>query len=115
MSDPPWPTVRGYTYDGRLSELYAIFIPNLLLTIVTLGVYRFWAITRMRRYLWSRFVFLGERFEYTGTGGELFRGFLLAMLVLAALGLVRGAAAWALNRVCRVSASWRRSPSHWCW
>lgn len=30
------------TYDGKLGELYGIFIKNLLLQIITLGIYRFW-------------------------------------------------------------------------
>jgi uncharacterized membrane protein YjgN (DUF898 family) len=69
-------------YDGRISELYGIFLLNLLLTIVTLGIFRFWAITRIRRYLWSHMRFAGTRFLYTGKGQELFFGFLLAMLIL---------------------------------
>lgn len=73
-------------YDGRISDLYGIFIVNLLLTIVTLGIWRFWAVTRMRRYIWSRTAHSGERFEYDGTGGQLFVGFLMALGII--LGLV---------------------------
>jgi uncharacterized membrane protein YjgN (DUF898 family) len=65
-------------YDGRLGELYGIFFVNLLLGIITLGIYRFWGRTRYRRYLWSHTTYDGDRFEYTGTGGELFRGFIIA-------------------------------------
>ena len=75
-------------YDGRIGELYRIFLVNLLLTIVTLGIWRFWAVTRMRRYVWSRTSSFGQRFEYDGTGGQLFVGFLLALLVLFGLGAV---------------------------
>jgi uncharacterized membrane protein YjgN (DUF898 family) len=66
-------------YDGRIGELYRIFLVNLLLTIVTLGIWRFWATTRLRRYIWSRTSSGGERFEYDGTGMQLFIGFLLAI------------------------------------
>lgn len=69
-----------FVYDGRLSELYIIFLKNVLLTIVTLGVYRFWGKTNVRRYLWSRTSLLGDRFEYTGRGGELFLGFLIVLV-----------------------------------
>ncbi len=78
------------SYDGRLGELYGIFLMNLLWTVLTLGIFRFWAITRIRRYLWSRTRFQGERFEYTGTGGELFIGVLLAILILIGAVLVTG-------------------------
>jgi uncharacterized membrane protein YjgN (DUF898 family) len=82
------------TYDGRLGELYGIFFVNLLLGIITLGIYRFWGRTRYRRYLWSHTSYDGDRFEYTGTGGELFRGFVIAMGILILLiGGAVGAAA----------------------
>ena len=35
------------------------------------AVYRFWGKTRVRRYLWGRVSFQGDRAEYTGTGREL--------------------------------------------
>ena len=79
---------RILTYDGRLGELYRIFLLNLLLTIVTVGIWRFWAITRLRRYVWSRTASLGDRFEYDGTGGQLFLGWLMALGVLIGLVLV---------------------------
>ncbi len=77
-------------YDGRLGELYGIFLMNLLWTVLTLGIFRFWAVTRIRRYLWSRTRFQGERLEYTGTGGELFVGVLLAILMLIGALVVAG-------------------------
>jgi hypothetical protein len=67
-------------YDGRGGAVASLALKNVLLTIVTLGVYRFWAKTRMRRYLWSHVGFQGERFEYTGTGVELFLGFLIVLV-----------------------------------
>ncbi len=71
-------------YDGRLRELYAIYLRHLVLMILTLGWSRFWGRTRIRRYLWNHFALLGDRFEYRGRGVELFIGFVLALLILAA-------------------------------
>ncbi len=65
--------------------MFGIYVVNMLLTIVTLGVYRFWAKTRMRRYLWSHTEFLEDRFEYTGTGKELLIGFLIVFAFLFAV------------------------------
>jgi len=73
------------SYDGKIGDLYRIFLVNLLLTIVTLGIWRFWATTRIRRYLWSRTSSGGVRFEYDGTGGQLFVGFVLSFGLLFAL------------------------------
>lgn len=66
-------------FDGNWRELLPIALSNLFLTIVTLGFYRFWATTRERRYLWSKTRFIDDTFEWTGTGLELFFGFLIAL------------------------------------
>ena len=60
------------------------------LTLITLGIYRFWARTRIRRYFWSALAPGGDALEYTGTGLEKFLGFLIAVAFLAVyLGLVQ--------------------------
>ena len=41
----------------------------------TLGIYRFWLTTDVRRFLWSNTDLSGETFEYTGTAVELLLGF----------------------------------------
>ena len=71
-------------YDGRLGELYAIYLRHIVLMLLTLGWSRFWGRTRLRRYLWSHLAVLGDRFEYRGHGRELLIGFLLALLLIAA-------------------------------
>jgi uncharacterized membrane protein YjgN (DUF898 family) len=82
----------AFGFDGSWREFAPIAFTNLLLTIVTLGIYRFWATTRERRYLWSRSRFVDERLEWAGTGMELFIGFLLVLVLFAlpffALGLI---------------------------
>ena len=77
------------------SEIFRLSIMNILLGMLTLGIYRFWGKTRVRQYLWSQFSFDNESFEYTGRGGELFRSFLgavgiFAVLVTASEGLEYG-------------------------
>ncbi|MCY4396908.1 MAG: DUF898 family protein, partial [Rhodospirillaceae bacterium] len=75
---PVWPPIHRLTHDGRSGELFVIFLVNLALSILTLGIYRFWGRTRIRRYVWSQTSLLGEPLEYTGRGIELFLGFLFA-------------------------------------
>ena len=77
----PLPT-RAVGFTGHWREYLPIAITNLLLTIVTLGIYRFWAKARVRRYLWSRTRIIDDQLEWTGTGGEMFVGFLMVMGVL---------------------------------
>lgn len=71
----------AFRFEGRWRDYAPIAFTNLLLTIVTLGVYRFWATTRSRNYLWSQTHFIDEPLEWTGTGKELLIGFLFALLL----------------------------------
>jgi uncharacterized membrane protein YjgN (DUF898 family) len=71
----------AFRFTGTWREYAPIAFTNLLLTVVTLGIYRFWARARDRRYLWSRTEFIDDTLEWTGTGGEMFKGFLLVMAV----------------------------------
>jgi uncharacterized membrane protein YjgN (DUF898 family) len=68
--------------------LFGIAIKNLLLTVVTLSIYRFWAKTNMRRYLWRQVTIAGDALEYTGTGKELFLGFLIVIGILAPIAVI---------------------------
>jgi uncharacterized membrane protein YjgN (DUF898 family) len=59
-----------------------------VLLMFTLGIYRFWLTTDIRRFLWSNTELAGESFEYTGTAGELLLGFLVAIAILAPINVV---------------------------
>ncbi|WP_313536127.1 YjgN family protein [Sphingomonas sp.] len=74
---------RGaFEFYGSWREYAPIAFSNLLLTIVTLGIYTFWGRTRTRRYLWSQTRFIDDRLEWTGTGRELMLGYVVVMLLL---------------------------------
>ncbi len=73
---------RAARYEGRLSPLAALLLRNLLFSILTLGIYRFWGRTHVRRFVWRHTVLLDDALEYLGTGGELFIGFLIAVALL---------------------------------
>lgn len=75
-------------FTGSWQEFLPIALTNLLLTIVTLGIYRFWAKARERRYLWSRTHVVDDSLEWTGTGKEMFLGFLVVFVVLIPVLLV---------------------------
>ena len=90
---------QALRYDGRIGQLYRIFLVNLLLTVITIGIYRFWAIARWRRYFWSHMTFQGERFEYTGRGIEMFLGFLMAIGILIGLAFATGILSFLLGLI----------------
>ena len=63
----------------------------------TLGIYRFWFATDVRRYLWSNIEIGGETLEYTGLATELLGGFLLAVAIVGPLYTAIASAALALD------------------
>lgn len=77
---------RAVHFSGTWQEFLPIALINLLLTIVTLGIYRFWAQARVRRYLWSHTRLIDDELQWTGTGGEMFIGFLMVIGVMIAWG-----------------------------
>ena len=54
-----------------------------LLTVLTLGLYRFWMKTRLRRWYWSAIRVGGQPLEYVGDPFEKLLGFLFAVVILA--------------------------------
>jgi uncharacterized membrane protein YjgN (DUF898 family) len=88
-------------FTGSGWELFKIHILNYLFTLLTLGVYAFWAKVKVRKYLWGNTVVLGENLEYTGTGGELFKSFLIVML----LGVLGTAAFYACSLLFPIASS----------
>ena len=76
------PTHLNGVFLSEKSKLFWLALWTGALTIVTFGLYRFWARTRLRRYIWSSIKPGGDSFEYTGTGLEKFLGFLIALVVI---------------------------------
>ncbi|MCF6445935.1 YjgN family protein [Nereida sp. MMG025] len=88
-------TLHG-RYTGQTSSIFMLALTTGFLTILTLGIYRFWAKSRIRRYIWNATQPGGDPMEYTGTGVEKFIGFLIAIVILAVyLGIVQLALAFA--------------------
>jgi len=67
---------------SRLTAITPLLLRNTYLLFCSLFVYRFWARTHIRRYLWQTTHINGEPFEYTGQGRDLFLGFLIALIVI---------------------------------
>jgi len=84
------PAAQKYSklnFTGRLGPLFKLALKNAVLALLTLGIYRFWAKTAIRRYFWGNTAIQGEPLEYTGRGTELLLGFLLVVAILAPVSL----------------------------
>lgn len=90
MTDALQPTAPPALVYRNRPGLPGLVLKNLLLNVVTLWIYRFWAKTRWRRHIWSNVSLLGDPVEYTGTGPEMFKGFLVALAFLAPFFIVFG-------------------------
>jgi uncharacterized membrane protein YjgN (DUF898 family) len=78
-------------YHGSLGKIYGIWLSNLLLTIVTLGIYGFWGRKRIRQYLASQVTLNGDPMEYQGTVAEHVIGTIKFVGVILALYMLFGA------------------------
>lgn len=77
-----------FRYTGTGGSLLGLMLVNALLTVVTLGIYSFWAKSKVRRFHYAHTEVDGNAFEYHGTGGDLLRGTLRVMGIMLLLGLV---------------------------
>jgi uncharacterized membrane protein YjgN (DUF898 family) len=70
-------------FAGTRGAVFWMSVRMGLLTVLTLGVYRFWMKTRLRRWYWSAVRPGGIPLEYVGTPYEKLLGFLIAVVILA--------------------------------
>jgi uncharacterized membrane protein YjgN (DUF898 family) len=74
-------------FSGEPKEFIRLCLRAGFFTVVTLGLYRFWFLTDVRRFLWRHTRLGSDSLEYRGTGRELLLGFLFALAILGPLYL----------------------------
>src|SRR5262245_16314306 len=72
-------------FRDRSRAFWRLLVHGAIWLMFTLGIYRFWLTTDIRRHLWSSTELAGESFEYIGTARELLLGFLIAIAILLPL------------------------------
>jgi uncharacterized membrane protein YjgN (DUF898 family) len=75
-------------FHGNGTEYFAIWIVNLLLSIVTLGIYSAWATVRTHRYFYSNTEIAGHRLSYLAEPMQILRGRIIAVLLLASYMII---------------------------
>ncbi len=75
---PPTP----FSFDAPVKPFFALYLKNIVLTLLTLGIYRFWATVEVRKFLYQHTSFADGRFDYHATGKERFVAFVKGMLIL---------------------------------
>jgi uncharacterized membrane protein YjgN (DUF898 family) len=71
-------SAHSLVFTGRAGEYFGIWIVNLLLKLVTVGLYSVWAKVRKRHYFYANTLLDGAPFQYTADPWTLFRGWCLA-------------------------------------
>jgi len=71
-------------FTATAGEYFRIWIVNLALTVVTLGIYSAWAKVRKRRYFYSHTRIDGEGFEYRANPIAILKGRLIAFALFGA-------------------------------
>src|SRR5207342_148466 len=74
-------------FSGRTGEYFGIWFVNLILSIVTLGIYSAWAKVRTERYFYGNTKLAGASFEYLASPIAILKGRLIAYALVLALGL----------------------------
>ncbi|TDP71709.1 YjgN family protein [Roseateles toxinivorans] len=74
-------------FSGSGSEYFRIWIVNLLLTVVTLGLYLPFAKARRLSYFYANTLIDGQALAFHGNPWRMFRGFLLLALLMLAYGV----------------------------
>jgi uncharacterized membrane protein YjgN (DUF898 family) len=79
---PPKQGPADVSFLGDRAEFRKLVTRGALLELITIGFYRFWLATDMRRHLWANTLIGGDAAEYTGRGRELLLGFLVALAII---------------------------------
>ncbi len=87
--DAPRPAMRReqFTFTGTWREYFGIWIVNILLTIVTLGIYSAWAKVRRNRYFYGNTHLAGASFDYHARPVQILIGRIVVLVVLIAYNL----------------------------
>ena len=84
-ADGAVPVARGtipFKFTATGAEYFRIWIVNLLLTLVTLGIYSAWAKVRRLRYFYGSTSLADSTFEYHGQPIQILKGRLIAIAAL---------------------------------
>lgn len=88
--EPP----ADFEFRGSAAEFFGIWIVNLLLSLLTFGIYSAWAKVRTKKYFYQNTYVAGRSFDYHATGVQILIGRLIviagiiAFTVLGAIPLV---------------------------
>ncbi|MEL6750841.1 MAG: YjgN family protein [Pseudomonadota bacterium] len=88
-STPDHGSIKPFVFHGSGKEYFGIWIVNILLTILTLGIYSAWAKVRNKRYFNGNTELDGHRFDYHARPVQILIGRLVVVAFLFVLNLLQ--------------------------
>ena len=83
LSKKPTPVI----FQGKTSEYFGIWIVNLLLSLITLGIYSAWAKVRRKKYFYNNTLIDNVGFDYHAKPISILKGRLIAVAFFIAYGM----------------------------
>ncbi|GGO64039.1 YjgN family protein [Bowmanella pacifica] len=80
-TEPEQPRRAAVRFHGDGQEFFGIWIVNLLLSIVTLGIYSAWAKVRTNRYFYGNLEADGHRFSYLAEPMQILKGRIIGLVL----------------------------------
>lgn len=82
--------VSGYSFEfrGKVERFFILWVVNVLLSIITFGIYLPWAVVKVRKYMYENISLQGDCFRYNVTGKAVFISWLLLGLIVSSLSLI---------------------------
>lgn len=77
------PTELDLAFHGSARDYFRIWIVNLCLSLVTLGIFSAWAKVRKKRYMYSHTTLGGTPFQYLAQPGPILKGRIIAAIGFA--------------------------------
>jgi len=71
----------SFDFHGKAAEFWRIWIVNVLLSVLTLGIYSAWAKVRTMRYFYGNTELDGHRFNYLATPLQVLKGRIIAVIL----------------------------------
>ena len=88
MDDVSRRSIERFHFNGSAGEYFGIWIVNVLLTILTLGIYSAWAKVRRLRYFYGNTFLARHSFEYHARPIQILIGRIIAIVILAAYNVL---------------------------
>lgn len=79
---------RQFEFHGKAGEFFKIWIVNIMLSIVTLGIYSAWAKVRTKRYFYNNTLLMDTPFDYLADPVKILKGRLLAFGLLVIYSII---------------------------